>query len=112
MALAVQRIPPPSTHEPVWVVAASAVAAPNTVAAPIRPIAVTTARPLRSELMGSRVGMTDLLRDLRVGQGAGRCRNEADATLPYRYLSGIASAQILNISPVIRLTRAHVVTPP
>jgi hypothetical protein len=31
-----------------------------------------------------------------VGQGAGRCRNEAQATLPYRYLSRTSSAQILN----------------
>ena len=57
IALAVQRTPPPSTHEPVWVVAASAVVAPKIAAAPIRPVAVTTARPLRNELMESRGGM-------------------------------------------------------
>ena len=31
-----------------------------------------------------------------MGQGAERCRNEAEATLPYRYLSRTSSAQILN----------------
>jgi hypothetical protein len=31
-----------------------------------------------------------------VGQGAKRCRNEAEATLPYRYLSRTSSAQILS----------------
>jgi hypothetical protein len=40
--------------------------------------------------------MANVLRDVRVGQGAERCRNEAEATLPYRYLSRTSSAQILN----------------
>ena len=40
-----------------------------------------------------------------MGQGAGRCRNEAEATLPYRYLSRTSSAQILNRRSGQRLTR-------
>lgn len=87
MALAVQRIPPPSTHEPVWVVAASAVAAPNTAAAPTRPVAVTTARPLRSEPMRSRGAWPNILRDLRVGAGrlALSQRSEFDVTVPLSF---------------------------
>jgi hypothetical protein len=44
----------------------------------------------------------NLLRDLRVGQGAERCRNEAEATLPYRYLfPHLLGSDSEQISPVI-----------
>ena len=102
MALAVQRIPPPSTHEPVWVVAASAVAVPNTAAAPTRPVAVTTARPLRSELMGSRGGMAESpsRSASRAGRSALSQRSGGDVTVPlsFPHLLGSDSDQI---SPVI-----------
>ena len=40
-----------------------------------------------------------------MGQGAERCRSEAEATLPYRYLSRTPSAQILNRRSGHSLTR-------
>src|SRR5918997_4898387 len=87
MALPVRRFRQPPTHEPVWVVAAPAVAALNTAAAPISPVAVTTARPLRSELMGSRGGIAES--PPRSASTAGRCalpqRSGGGVTVPVSF---------------------------
>ena len=91
MALAVQLTPPPSTHEPVCVVAASAVVAPKIAAAPIRPVAVTTARPLRSKLTESRGGMAEISSEICEW---GRALSAVATKRRRRYLTVIFSARL------------------
>ena len=66
--------------------------------------AVTAAKPTASA-SANLIMPGNAHRDLRVGHGAERCRNEAEVTFPYRYLSRTSSAQILSRRSGHRLTR-------